>query len=428
LIQSKIVNLIMKDFKILFFNKNDKDRFVLSKFKDNPSNIIEFKLALSNFGGFNLNNDEFITSFYKKYLNLFESIKDTNPKDYPKYYWRTKCLNIDFKSSTDEYFISRGWSYNEMQELRRQKYATGTIEFQVNKHNISKNKAKEKINRTQKKIKTKRKKTYSKYVDENPNYWKETVGYGVESLMKNKGLSRVEAISLYEKISNKVSAKNKSWAESQLENNPEYWDSRLSTQVEYWVNKGYSKEESKKIISENQATFTLEKCIKKYGKKEGTKIYNDRQEKWSSIMEEKYHDGDYTRFCKSNWSKIELEFIKNLVNTLNLSESDYYSALNGKQFFRRFNQINRTVAYDFVLDKKIIEFNGDYWHMNPKLYEANDYNKSLRKRAHEIWSYDNEKINYIKEEGYDVLVVWESDYHENPETIIEKCVQYLNNQ
>jgi G:T-mismatch repair DNA endonuclease (very short patch repair protein) len=414
----------MKDFKVLFFNKV-KDRFNLKEFRDMQVSQTEFKQVLVEFGGFNINNDTFIHSFYKQYLKIFNNIKSTDPKGYSKYYWRTKCLNIDFNSSSNEYFISRGWSLQDTKDLRKHKYATGTIDFQVKKHGICKSEAKEKLSNIQKKIKQKRQKTYEDYVNENPNYWKENVGYGVESLMNKKGLSRDDAINLYEEISNKVSKANKKWAKDKKENNKEYWSSRTETQLQYWVNKGYSDDEAREILKERQSTFTLEKCIKKYGKDKGTEIFNDRQEKWSSTMEKQYQNGEYTRFCKSNWSNIELEFIKDLVKVLNLTDDEYYSALNGKQFFRRFKEIGRTLAYDFVLDKKIIEFNGDYWHMNPNKYKASYFNKSIQETAGEKWKIDNEKINLIKKEGYEVLIVWESEYHQNPKETIQKCINFI---
>lgn len=53
-------------------------------------------------------------------------------------------------------------------------------------------------------------------------------------------------------------------------------DDRNTNQVKYWVNKGYSEDEAKQKVSERQRTFTLEKCIEKYGEEEGTRRYIDR--------------------------------------------------------------------------------------------------------------------------------------------------------
>ena len=61
---------------------------------------------------------------------------------------------------------------------------------------------------------------------------------------------------------------------------PEY----NTTSIEYWLAKGYSKEEASEKLSERQRTFTLEKCIKKYGKIKGTRIYKNRQIKWQNTL------------------------------------------------------------------------------------------------------------------------------------------------
>lgn len=52
---------------------------------------------------------------------------------------------------------------------------------------------------------------------------------------------------------------------------------KSSASLEYWLNKGYSLDEAKEKRKERQSTFTLEKCIKKYGEEEGTRIFNERQ-------------------------------------------------------------------------------------------------------------------------------------------------------
>ena len=59
--------------------------------------------------------------------------------------------------------------------------------------------------------------------------------------------------------------------------------------------------------------------------------------------------------------------------------------------------------------KHIIEFNGDFWHCNPKLYEANFYHPGLKMTAIEKWRLDEERSNYLISLGYTVTVIWESD-------------------
>ena len=60
-----------------------------------------------------------------------------------------------------------------------------------------------------------------------------------------------------------------------------------STRIEYYLEQGYSEDEPKKLLSERQATFSLEKCINKHGKEEGTRIFNERQEKWLNTLNSK---------------------------------------------------------------------------------------------------------------------------------------------
>jgi G:T-mismatch repair DNA endonuclease (very short patch repair protein) len=46
--------------------------------------------------------------------------------------------------------------------------------------------------------------------------------------------------------------------------------------------------------------------------------------------------------------------------------------------------------------------------------------------SEEIWEYDKIKIDSIVKEGYEVLVIWESDYKENKELAIQKCINFIN--
>ena len=42
------------------------------------------------------------------------------------------------------------------------------------------------------------------------------------------------------------------------------------------------------MLKERQTTFTLEKCIEKYGKNEDTEKYNNRQSEWKKKVFNKY--------------------------------------------------------------------------------------------------------------------------------------------
>jgi len=75
---------------------------------------------------------------------------------------------------------------------------------------------------------------------------------------------------------------------------------------------------------------------------------------------------------------------------------------------------------------KIIEVNGDYWHFNPKIYHAESTQK-LRNQsilAKEKWVYDKYVIDGMKQQGYKVLVVWESELKNELDKTTKKILKF----
>lgn len=58
----------------------------------------------------------------------------------------------------------------------------------------------------------------------------------------------------------------------------------------------------------------------------------------------------------------------------------------------------------------VYEFNGDYWHGNPSKYNSSDINKSNKKTFGELYIKTLEKEEKLKELGYNVISIWESDF------------------
>ena len=80
------------------------------------------------------------------------------------------------------------------------------------------------------------------------------------------------------------------------------------------------------------------------------------------------------------------------------------------------------------LGNKLIEYNGDYWHANPIKYKENDILQypGGKKAAKDVWKINECKINCAQNQGYDVLVIWETDFIKNKSTVIEKCRSFLS--
>lgn len=312
--------------------------------------------------------------------------------------------------------ISREEAQAKVAELKR-KTASGHLvadpQWQMKRFGLSQEEAEAKV----KDAYERRGKSTSIKKSKNPESHFNTIEY-----WQSKGFSAEEAaVKKSEHIQ-----KMQSVFQEAIRNNPKQYAGRTSLELEYWTNRGYSNEEAAFMRKERQRTFTLDKCIAKYGEEIGFDVWRTRNIKWSSKMETMYKNGEYTRFCKHNYSNSELNFVKDLL-TQYTPNNTFYCALPGnKQFFRHFKDEGVTLAYDFVCNKKIIEFNGDYWHCNPLTYKPDYFHKFMKCTAQEKWEADKKKIRLAESHGYSVLTIWESDYRQYPETIIKQCIKHLN--
>jgi len=174
---------------------------------------------------------------------------------------------------------------------------------------------------------------------------------------------------------------------------------------EYWIKKGYSDANACQKVAEMQVTNGLSWYIEKYGEVDGTLKYNTRIEKWLNKM-----------------SKLTLGISK--VST------ELFNAVGGKGRYGDDETTVRGKSKTYRIDyydsetRKIIEFDGDYWHANPALYKATDI---LRNRpVAEIWEQDQRKMRDLEAAGFTILRISEKDYRENPDEIINKCRKFLN--
>ena len=196
-----------------------------------------------------------------------------------------------------------------------------------------------------------------------------------------------------------------------------------NTRLEYWIEKGYSLEEAKDVLKERQSTVRLDKFIDRYGENEGRKRWKERQEKWQNTLNNKTIE----EIQKINAKKIPK------IGPISKAEKEIFEILRSyeievnKQHHIKVNKSKYNYFYDIVFGNKIIEYNGDYWHCNPKNFKETDIVKRGNKiiPVKEIWEKENIKLETAKNNGYKVLVIWESDYRKNREETISKCINFL---
>ena len=186
-----------------------------------------------------------------------------------------------------------------------------------------------------------------------------------------------------------------------------------STNIEYYLNQGMSEDEAKIVLHNRQATFSLYKCIQKYGEDKGLELFNNRQKIWNKKLQKSFKQGKYIQSPIANQLFIQIKEKLNLNN-----------CIDEKYIFN--DELHKGYLFDFCYNNKLIEFNGDYWHANPNLYGPKSFIKAKNKRAEDIWKYDKIKIQTAIDQGYQVLTIWEYDYHQNKEEVINRCIEFLN--
>jgi len=72
--------------------------------------------------------------------------------------------------------------------------------------------------------------------------------------------------------------------------------------------------------------------------------------------------------------------------------------------------------------KTIIEFYGDYWHCNPSQWEPERQHPLLKETANEVWQRDANRVKGLEARGYQVVIVWESEFRSDPKETVERAI------
>ena len=164
----------------------------------------------------------------------------------------------------------------------------------------------------------------------------------------------------------------------------------------------------------------------------GKKISNISFEKWKIFFENngfemisKIHNHSYNVVCKvcKNEFKFSTQRIYNNTNELcpYCNPNKFYSNQEKqlleyiKSFYKHeIIENDRKQIKPYELDiwipdlKLAIEFNGDYWHCNPKIYDEHDI--ILGKCVSEIWKKDEWKKDECINNNIKLITIWEYDW------------------
>ena len=225
--------------------------------------------------------------------------------------------------------------------------------------------------------------------------------------------------------------------------------------IEFWQNKGMSDLDAIDKIKQMQTRDLNYFCIQ-YGETDGLIKFNDmiqhRVDTWlDRPLEERLiinaskgktyeqmvlkHGYDVAndiirrRTCHNiNGSTISIEsmnFFKELEQEL--PEYFLHNSITGYKGNERWILCNKKLYYvDYIIQNCVIEYNGSFWHADPRKFLPDTWHSVCNKNAKDIWDQDKERIDNLTGLGYNVLTIWSDDVKENKQNVIKKCKEFLD--
>ncbi len=229
-----------------------------------------------------------------------------------------------------------------------------------------------------------------------------------------------------------------------------------NTSLQFYLNKGMTEEEAKKALSTRQSTFSLDKCIEKYGIEEGTKKWKDRQDRWQATLndktEEEINDINRRKDARSmEWAlkktngnledarKLRQDLIEKTTNKLPFISKEsirfflpiitwiqnefgnvkYYGVDTSEFFLRSGNSI---FFYDFYLPdiKLCVEYHGIAFH--PKEGQI-DWKSPFGHEYESSFIREQTKAKRLTDNNIECIIVW-SDSDLDYETCEIKRIIY----
>lgn len=206
-----------------------------------------------------------------------------------------------------------------------------------------------------------------------------------------------------------------------VKNNPDF----NVFMFEYWLKEANGDRELAKQLHSKSQTRDLNWFVKKYGEVEGKKRHREKTEKWIQTLNSK----SIEELAEINSKKVNKSFCffskaeKELFNTLKKyipEVTDQLAICRDQTEFKK-----RFYLYDISYKNKIIEYNGDFWHANPKLYDESFINPYTKETQYEINERDKDKLFIAESNGYEVLTIWENEYQKNKDLVVERCLEFL---
>lgn len=201
---------------------------------------------------------------------------------------------------------------------------------------------------------------------------------------------------------------------------------------------GWSKEDFKNFNKSRAVTLT--NLINKHGEEKGLDYFLKYCERQAYTCTREYFISEYGNIIGNEKFEnfIKIRSCSSYINA-NLINGYRSSLLEQKIFNEIVSYIDEDIECQFVISgfnkpydfgsrhkNKLIEVYGSYWHLDPRIYKKDFIHPTIKKSASEIWKKDESKRNFALENGYQIYVIWESDWNYNSEKIINDLKEWYD--
>ncbi len=111
---------------------------------------------------------------------------------------------------------------------------------------------------------------------------------------------------------------------------------------------------------------------------------------------------------QSGWSRKAINWLQSIAAE---EKIDIKHAVNGGEYAFPLGNGRLARVDGFCQETNTVyEFYGDYYHGNPKKYNSEEYNKTVKKTHGELYENTMKREQAIKSLGFNVVCIWESDF------------------
>lgn len=171
-------------------------------------------------------------------------------------------------------------------------------------------------------------------------------------------------------------------------------------------------------LKQNAGRFTTEKV--KALNVEDYKIYCEHRKKIARKFHEELNSNEELK--QKHYIKV---FKNSKIGYISKGQREVFELLKNDGFLLEY--VVDGFKCDIVnIEKKIvIEYYGDFWHANPRIYKPDDWVKLIGMSAQEKWDKDRRRNFKLRNLGYHIIIIWENEWKNDREKVFNKLKTFM---